>query len=108
MKYYYFKKYIKNSDNINVGENLIAAIIIPDKVEPEVIKVVADKPLYEKPIEVVQKTIEKPKVVEPVYVPQKSWLENFKEKNRLLSTYLCPADKRIQDFINSQRIRQQD
>jgi membrane-bound lytic murein transglycosylase B len=27
----YFKKYIKNSDNINVGENLIAAIIIPDK-----------------------------------------------------------------------------
>ena len=28
-------------------------------------------------------------------------IENFKEKNRLLSTYLCPADKRIQDFINS-------
>jgi hypothetical protein len=28
-------------------------------------------------------------------------IENFKEKNRLLSTYLCPADKRIQDFINA-------
>ena len=28
-------------------------------------------------------------------------IENFKEKNRLLSTYLCPADKRIQNFINS-------
>ena len=27
-------------------------------------------------------------------------IENFKEKNRLLSTHLCPADKRIQDFIN--------
>jgi hypothetical protein len=28
-------------------------------------------------------------------------IENYKEKNRLLSTYLCPVDKRIQDFINS-------
>ncbi|MBI9098343.1 MAG: hypothetical protein JEY91_07685, partial [Spirochaetaceae bacterium] len=28
-------------------------------------------------------------------------IENFKEKNRLLSTYLCPVDKRIQNFINS-------
>ncbi len=28
-------------------------------------------------------------------------IENFKEKNRLLSTYLCPVDKRIQDFINT-------
>ncbi|MDC7227611.1 MAG: hypothetical protein PQJ61_12670 [Spirochaetales bacterium] len=27
-------------------------------------------------------------------------IENFKEKNRLLSTYLCPADKRIQNFID--------
>jgi len=27
-------------------------------------------------------------------------IENYKEKNRLLSTYLCPVDKRIQDFIN--------
>ena len=27
-------------------------------------------------------------------------IENFKEKNRLLSSYLCPVDKRIQDFIN--------
>ncbi|MBI9104376.1 MAG: hypothetical protein JEY99_18310 [Spirochaetales bacterium] len=27
-------------------------------------------------------------------------IENYKEKNRLLSTYLCPGDKRIQDFIN--------
>ncbi len=28
-------------------------------------------------------------------------IENFKEKNRLLSKYLCPADKRIQNFIDS-------
>ncbi|MDC7220131.1 MAG: hypothetical protein PQJ59_09335 [Spirochaetales bacterium] len=28
-------------------------------------------------------------------------IENYKEKNRLLSTYHCPVDKRIQDFINS-------
>lgn len=27
-------------------------------------------------------------------------IENYKEKNRLLSTYLCPVDKRIQDFID--------
>jgi uncharacterized membrane protein len=63
-------------------------IIIPDKVEPEVIKVVADKPLYQKPIEVLQKTIEKPKFAEPVYVPQKSWLENFKENNPDLEKFI--------------------
>ncbi|MCP4156940.1 MAG: hypothetical protein GY757_55015, partial [bacterium] len=28
-------------------------------------------------------------------------IENFKEKNRLLSTYLCPADKRIQNFLET-------
>ncbi len=27
-------------------------------------------------------------------------IENYKEKNRLLSTYHCPVDKRIQDFLN--------
>lgn len=27
-------------------------------------------------------------------------IENYKEKNRLLSKYLCPVDKRIQDFLN--------
>ena len=27
-------------------------------------------------------------------------IENFKEKNRLLSTHLCPADKRIQNFLD--------
>ncbi len=26
-------------------------------------------------------------------------IENYKEKNRLLSTYHCPVDKRIQDFL---------
>jgi hypothetical protein len=26
-------------------------------------------------------------------------IENYKEKNRLLSTHLCPGDKRIQDFL---------
>ncbi|HPN39278.1 MAG TPA: hypothetical protein PL041_12825, partial [Melioribacteraceae bacterium] len=28
-------------------------------------------------------------------------IKNYKEKNRLLSNYLCPADQRIQDFIDS-------
>ncbi len=28
-------------------------------------------------------------------------IKNYKEKNRLLSDYLCPADQRIQDFIDS-------
>lgn len=28
-------------------------------------------------------------------------IKNFREKNRLLSNYLCPADQRIQDFIDS-------
>lgn len=28
-------------------------------------------------------------------------IENFKEKNRLLATYLCPVDRRIQDFLDS-------
>lgn len=28
-------------------------------------------------------------------------IENYKEKNRLLSTYLCPVDRRIQDFLDS-------
>jgi hypothetical protein len=28
-------------------------------------------------------------------------IENYKEKNRLLSTHLCPVDKRIQNFINT-------
>jgi phosphoenolpyruvate carboxykinase (diphosphate) len=28
-------------------------------------------------------------------------IENYKEKNRLLSTYHCPVDKRIQDFLDS-------
>lgn len=27
-------------------------------------------------------------------------LESYREKNRLLSDYLCPADRRIQDFLN--------
>jgi hypothetical protein len=27
-------------------------------------------------------------------------IENYKEKNRLLSTYLCPVDQRIQNFLN--------
>ena len=27
-------------------------------------------------------------------------IENYKEKNRLLSTYHCPVDKRIQEFLN--------
>ncbi len=28
-------------------------------------------------------------------------IKNYKEKNRLLSNYLCPTDQRIQDFIDS-------
>lgn len=28
-------------------------------------------------------------------------IENFKEKNRLLAAYLCPVDRRIQDFLDS-------
>ncbi len=31
----------------------------------------------------------------------KNLIQNFREKNRLLDTYLPPADKRIQDFLNS-------
>ncbi|MBN2657974.1 MAG: hypothetical protein JXR86_13015, partial [Spirochaetales bacterium] len=27
-------------------------------------------------------------------------IENYKEKNRLLSSYLCPVDQRIQDFLD--------
>ena len=30
-KYKYFKKYIKNSENININENIISSIITPDK-----------------------------------------------------------------------------
>jgi phosphoenolpyruvate carboxykinase (diphosphate) len=28
-------------------------------------------------------------------------IKNYREKNRLLSTYLCPADQRIQNFLDS-------
>ncbi len=28
-------------------------------------------------------------------------IKNYKEKNRLLSSYLCPADQRIQNFLNN-------
>ncbi|HJR99348.1 MAG TPA: DUF2339 domain-containing protein [Flavobacterium sp.] len=67
--------------------------VVPKKIEPEIIKSIADKPISEKPIEVVAKIegkpiAEKPIPPKPVYVPKKSWFETFKENNPDLEKFI--------------------
>jgi uncharacterized membrane protein len=73
-----------------IVEKPIEEIPIPkvEKIQPEIIKPIADKP-----IEVVAKIeqrpiLEKPVAPRPIAVPQKSWFEAFKEKNPDLEKFI--------------------
>lgn len=66
--------------------------VVPETVKSEIIKSVEEKPLSQKPIEVVANIKPKPVIEKPISpkpsVPQKSWFENFKEKNPDLEKFI--------------------